>query len=87
MKTSLALPLLAAVLMLSACGNKGPLVLPDKPADTTTPADATPVPADPAATPETPANPDMPVVPVTPAPAANPDTPTPAQPLPADDEH
>ena len=36
--TRLALLLLAAALALSACGNKGPLVLPDKPAETTTPS-------------------------------------------------
>lgn len=41
-------------LALSACGNKGPLVLPDKPADGTT-ADGTPgqpAPADDAKTPD-----------------------------------
>lgn len=30
---------IAAALALSACGNKGPLVLPDKPAESATPAD------------------------------------------------
>lgn len=41
-------------LVLSACGNKGPLVLPDKPADGTTADGATgqPAPADDAKTPD-----------------------------------
>jgi predicted small lipoprotein YifL len=43
--------LLAALsLALSACGNKGPLVLPGAPADTPVPAESAPA-ADPAATP------------------------------------
>lgn len=41
----------AALLALSACGNKGPLVLPEKPAPVTTPAPA----AEPAADPTQPA--------------------------------
>lgn len=32
MKTTLRLLLIAAVFTLAACGSKGPLVLPDKPA-------------------------------------------------------
>ena len=32
MKTTLRILLIAALLTLAACGNKGPLVLPDKPA-------------------------------------------------------
>ncbi len=41
-------------LVLSACGNKGPLVLPDKPADGATADGATaqPAPADEAKTPD-----------------------------------
>ncbi|MFZ5636207.1 MAG: LPS translocon maturation chaperone LptM [Pseudomonadota bacterium] len=43
--------LLAALsLALSACGNKGPLVLPGAPVDTPVPAESAPA-ADPAATP------------------------------------
>ena len=37
----------AALLALSACGNKGPLVLPEKPAPVETPAPATPATTDP----------------------------------------
>jgi predicted small lipoprotein YifL len=44
---------IALCLALSACGNKGPLVLPDKPADgmpaESTPADGTPAQPAPAA--------------------------------------
>ncbi|SEK48423.1 hypothetical protein SAMN05428989_0200 [Pseudoxanthomonas sp. GM95] len=37
----------AALLALSACGNKGPLVLPEKPAPVAAPAPATPATTDP----------------------------------------
>ncbi len=52
--SALALSTLAAALVLSACGNKGPLVLPDK-----TPAGDTVAPA--------PATESAPAAPVTPA--------------------
>lgn len=38
----LALVSLAVTLVLAACGNKGPLVLPDKPKPQTSPATTTP---------------------------------------------
>lgn len=71
---SLALPLLAATLALSACGNKGPLVLPDKPKPADTVAPTTPAtPAAPAAT-TTPAidETSSPLPPSSPPPAADP---------------
>jgi predicted small lipoprotein YifL len=51
MKTVSRWALCATLLALSACGNKGPLVLPEKPAPVTTPAP----PADPAVDPTQPA--------------------------------
>lgn len=51
----LALLPIAAALVLAACGNKGPLVLPDKPAASAAPAgQAGPVSETPPATTETP---------------------------------
>lgn len=54
-RLALASAILAIMLplALSGCGNKGPLVLPDAPADTAVPADA---PAADPATPEPPAS-------------------------------
>lgn len=50
---------IALPLALSACGNKGPLVLPDQaPAETTVPAEPVPTPPAPAQTP--PAEPPAP---------------------------
>jgi predicted small lipoprotein YifL len=80
--TRLALLLLAAAVALSACGNKGPLVLPDKPAETPTPStEAAPIdtsPADTAPTSET-------------APATVPEedggTPVAPEPLPQEDDN
>ncbi|MGV8932453.1 MAG: LPS translocon maturation chaperone LptM [Luteimonas sp.] len=76
MKTAaLALLLIATSLTLTACGNKGPLVLPDKPAESAVPAvDATPAIAAPSDRP-------VPVI----APTENTDTPATAEPLPQDD--
>jgi len=80
--TRLALLLLATAVALSACGNKGPLVLPDKPAETTTPAtEAAPIdtsPTDTAPTSET-----------TPAtvPAEDSGTPVAPEPLPQEDDN
>ncbi len=52
---------IALPLVLSACGNKGPLVLPDQaPAETTVPAEAASTPPAPAQTP--PAEPPAPPV-------------------------
>lgn len=41
-RTAFAIAAIALSLVLSACGNKGPLVLPDKPAETSGEAASTP---------------------------------------------
>ena len=79
MNARLALFTLVAAVALSACGNKGPLVLPDRPEDTTTPAtDAAP--AD--ATDTAPASEENP--PAT-EPTEDTDAPATPEPLPQDD--
>jgi predicted small lipoprotein YifL len=71
--------MLAAALALSACGNKGPLVLPDRPDDSAAPAvDAAPA----APTDTAPASEESP--PAT-EPAEDSDAPPAAEPLPQDD--
>lgn len=76
--------MIAAAVALSACGNKGPLVLPDRPDDTTTPA-AESVPAD--ATDTAPASEENPPAtePTKSAPTEDTDTPAVPEPLPQDD--
>lgn len=44
-RSLLLLPLCLAIALLAGCGNKGPLVLPDKPQAATAPAPIVPVPA------------------------------------------
>lgn len=83
--------MLAAALALTACGNKGPLVLPEKPADQAPASDE----AQPAAADSTPADESVPADDATPADEAAPTddaTPqdddgsqTPAEPAPQDD--
>ena len=84
MNARLALFTLVAAVALSACGNKGPLVLPDRPEDTTTPAtDAAP--AD--ATDTAPASEESPPAtePTESAPTEDTATPATPEPLPQDD--